>query len=152
VQTELATDVAASDAGPSVRVQYGALPYRRNARGDIEIMLVTSRRTKRWIIPKGWPIDGLTPAGAAAQEAFEEAGVIGQVTPGALGSFIYEKQSANGKPNKLCQVTVFGLRVDQQMSEWPEASQREVLWVTCAQAAELVSDEGLKPLIQNMRV
>ena len=60
-----------------MRVQYGALPYRFAADGSLEVLIVTTRRTRRWIIPKGWPIHGLTPAKSAAREAFEEAGVRG---------------------------------------------------------------------------
>src|SRR5271156_4832943 len=61
------------------RLQYAALPYRVSARARTEIMLITSRETRRWIIPKGWPQKGRAPHRSAAREAFEEAGVVGKV-------------------------------------------------------------------------
>ena len=78
-------------AKPAVRVQYGALPYRFTAEAAMEILLVTTRQSRRWIIPKGWPIKGLKPAKSAAREAFEEAGVRGHVGAKSIGLFTYEK-------------------------------------------------------------
>ena len=77
----------------AARLQYGALPYRVTKTGDIEFLLVTSRETGRWIIPKGWPIAGLEPAEAAAREAYEEAGVRGVVGIRAIGEYAYKKSS-----------------------------------------------------------
>ena len=75
----------------AVRAQYGALPYRFTVDAALEILLVTTRQTKRWIVPKGWPIKGLKPAKSAAREAFEEAGVRGRVGARAIGHFTYDK-------------------------------------------------------------
>jgi ADP-ribose pyrophosphatase YjhB (NUDIX family) len=75
----------------AVRAQYGALPYRFTVDAALEILLVTTRQTKRWIVPKGWPIKGLKPAKSAAREAFEEAGVWGRVGARAIGHFTYDK-------------------------------------------------------------
>ena len=75
----------------AVHVQYGALPYRFTHDGVLEILLLTTRRSGRWIIPKGWPIKGLRPAKSAAREAFEEAGVRGQVRAKSIGLFAYDK-------------------------------------------------------------
>jgi 8-oxo-dGTP pyrophosphatase MutT (NUDIX family) len=75
-----------SKAKPAIRVQYGALPYRLDDGGSIKVLLVTSRETKRWIIPKGWPIKGLKPSKAAAREAYEEAGVRGRIAGRAFGN------------------------------------------------------------------
>jgi 8-oxo-dGTP pyrophosphatase MutT (NUDIX family) len=72
------------------RVQYAALPYRLNGKTRTEIMLVTSRETQRWIIPKGWPQKGKAPHDSAAREAFEEAGVVGAVGKRSVGSFPYQ--------------------------------------------------------------
>ena len=72
------------------RVQYAALPYRLNGHAQPEVMLVTSRETRRWIIPKGWPHKGKTPHHSAAREAFEEAGVVGAVSKDSIGSFSYQ--------------------------------------------------------------
>src|ERR1700726_1179051 len=78
------------------RVQYAALPYRVRRNFGTEVMLVTSRETRRWIIPKGWPHKGKTPHRSAAREAFEEAGVVGAVGSRPVGSFSYEKRLNNG--------------------------------------------------------
>ena len=72
-------------------LQYGALPYRFTDDAALEILLLTSRRSKRWIIPKGWPIKRLRPAKSAAREAFEEAGVRGRVEAKSIGLFAYDK-------------------------------------------------------------
>lgn len=132
------------------RIQYGALPFRYNGEDGIEIMLVTSRRTRRWIVPKGWPIAELTPANSAAREAFEEAGVVGRVSQSPLGTFTYEKQTREGKLNKMCEVTVFALEVHQQLSVWPESDQRDVRWFSKDEAIMAVSDKGLSPLIDSI--
>src|SRR5438876_1413113 len=106
------------------RVQYGALPYRLTARSRPQFMLVTSRETRRWIIPKGWPHKGKTPHHSAAREAFEEAGVVGAVARHPVGSFAYRKRLRSGRV-VLCEVHVFPLRVRHQTKLWPERRQRE---------------------------
>jgi 8-oxo-dGTP pyrophosphatase MutT (NUDIX family) len=68
-----------------VSAQYGVLPYRFTEAAALEVLIVTTRQSKRWIVPKGWPIKGLTPSKSAAREAFEEAGVIGRVPKAAIG-------------------------------------------------------------------
>src|SRR5260221_5941699 len=85
-----------SNAVGAKRVQYAALPYRLNGRSRTEVMLVTSRETQRWIIPKGWPQRGRAPYDSAAREAFEEAGVVGAVGRRSVGSFPYEKRLKGG--------------------------------------------------------
>ena len=75
----------------SRQIQYAALPYRAKGKSQLEIMLVTSRGTRRWIIPKGWPKRGMPPYDTAAKEAFEEAGVIGKVRKRPIGSYPYDK-------------------------------------------------------------
>lgn len=103
------------------KTQYGALPYRFHEDGTLQVLLVTSRRTRRWIIPKGWPIKGLPPAKSAAREAFEEAGVLGKVGSSALGKFSYRKLYEATNQSVECEVVVFPLRVDRQLATWPEA-------------------------------
>ena len=88
------------------RVQYGALPYRLSAGSRPQFMLVTSRETRRWIIPKGWPKKGKSPHHSAAREAFEEAGVVGAIARRPVGTFSYEKRLRNGGA-VVCQVRVF---------------------------------------------
>ena len=102
------------------RVQYGALPYRRGERARPEVMLVTSRERRRWIIPKGWPKKGKSARRSAAREAFEEAGVIGSVARRSVGSFSYKKELRNGRV-VLCKVRVFPLRVKRMV--WCKVTQ-----------------------------
>jgi len=128
------------------RVQYGALPYRRAGEADMQVLLVTSRGTKRWIIPKGWPIKGLKPAEAAAREAYEEAGVRGRVGR-PLGNYVYDKFSENRQASMPCEVKVYPLAVKRQLKQWPESKQRQVQWYTAEEAAALVGDAGLRELI-----
>ncbi len=129
-------------------VQYAALPYRVDDQGALEILLVTSRRTRRWIIPKGWPIKGLQPAMAAAREAFEEAGVLGRVDDTAVGRFSYRKTIEKADRVVDCEVVVFPLRVERQLAEWPEAGQRDLRWLSAETASDMADDDGLKVLIR----
>jgi 8-oxo-dGTP pyrophosphatase MutT (NUDIX family) len=126
------------------------VPYRLNASGDIEVLLVTSRRTRRWIIPKGWPIKGKTPAETAAREAFEEAGVTGNIDSEAMGIFSYEKQMNKAGRTVACEVQVFSLYVEHELAVWPESHQRELRWLSRDDAASLADDEGLRILIQKI--
>ena len=131
----------------ATRVQYGALPYRLKDDASVEVLLVTSRQTKRWIIPKGWPIKGLTPAEAAAREAYEEAGIQGFVTKRPIGSYRYEKRLDNLDAYVPCKVKVFPMVVNRQSEEWLESKERMTCWFPAAQAAQLVGDKDLSGLI-----
>jgi 8-oxo-dGTP pyrophosphatase MutT (NUDIX family) len=130
-----------------VREQYGALCYRlRKKRSAVEILLITSRDTGRWVIPKGWPMDGKTAAAAAAREAWEEAGVKGTVGTTPIGSYDYLK----GLPHGLkvdCRVRVFALEVDDICKNFPEKDERRAEWMSCPEAASRVQEPGLKDLI-----
>mgnify|MGYP001765170689 CR=1 FL=1 len=126
--------------------QYGALPWRMGL--GVEILLITSRETRRWVIPKGWPMGRLTPAQCAAQEAFEEAGVEGMSDGRVFGHYHYGKRLKNGKVREL-NVAVFPLRVTAQLADWPERHEREARWFSAADAADLVAEPGLAELIQN---
>ena len=130
------------------RVQYAALPYRRSADGALEIMLVTSRATRRWVIPKGWPMKGRKPHDAAAREAFEEAGVIGDVGRRSIGSYRYDKRLKGGDVVP-CRVEVFPLDVKVQRKRWPEKGQRETQWFSPRRAAEAVDEAGLSGMIES---
>ena len=128
------------------RLQYGALPYRRANGHRAEFMLVTSRETRRWIIPKGWPKKGKSPRRSAAREAFEEAGVLGTVGRRPVGSFSYEKRLKNGGSVE-CKVRVFPLEVKRQRKEWPEKQERRVKWLSASKAAARVKDPVLSKII-----
>lgn len=130
--------------------QYGALPWRRSKRGKLKILLITSRERGRWILPKGWPMKGKTPAQAAAQEAFEEAGVIGDPGPEAIGEYTYVKMLRDGS-SADCSVILFGLHVHNMLINWPESTQRTRRWFTIAEAAETVSDGELGQVLRRMQ-
>src|SRR3954453_14878196 len=100
-------------------VQTGALPWRLGPNKRIEVLLVTSRRSGRWTIPKGWPMPGKTLAEAAAQEAFEEAGVSGTVGPRPLGTFRHVKQQDVIGDIEV-NIVVHPLWVDHELPKWPE--------------------------------
>jgi 8-oxo-dGTP pyrophosphatase MutT (NUDIX family) len=106
-------------AKPAVRVQYAALPYRFNEAGTLEILLVTTRQSKRWILPKGWPIKGLRPPRSAAREAFEEAGVTGKIGAKSVGSFTYDKMLDEQGIAVQCEIKVYPLLVKEQSQNGP---------------------------------
>ena len=112
-----------------------------------QVLLITSLTTRRWIIPKGWRADGMTPADAAAREALEEAGVTGKITPQPIGSFHYlkERKDGGGVP---CSVAVFALEVTGQLDDWPEKGARELAWLSPDAAAAKVSEPGLRELLR----
>lgn len=128
--------------GDGSRSQNGALCWRAH-RGQIEVLLITSRDTGRWVIPKGWPIEGLSPDIAAAQEAWEEAGVSGQVSDLPLGIYTYDKVVKLGQ-TLPCAVAVYPLRVDRLAAEFPERKERRRKWFAAAKAARKVAEPELR--------
>jgi len=136
--------------GRAVRIQYGALPYRFTETGDLQVLVVTTRTTRRWIIPKGWPMKGLKPAQSAAREAYEETGVRGEISAKSIGTFRYDKQLDGGDSAIPCEVVVYPLLVKRQAKTWLEAKEREVLWLNRDEAAAIVGDDGLRFLIRSL--
>jgi len=132
-------------AGSVPRTQYAALPWRVKD-GRLEIMLVTSRDTKRWVIPKGWPMKGRKPHIVAAIEAVQEAGLIGKIDKAKLGDFGYEKRLESGAAVD-CRVEVFALRVQRQRKRWREKKQRATRWFEYGVAASLVQEPELRDLM-----
>ena len=128
------------------RAQFGALCYRIED-GELQVLLITSRRTKRWIVPKGWPENGLTPAQSAANEAREEAGVTGKVKQRPIGTYSYEKNMENAE-TLPCIVTVYALKVTKQYDSYTEQSERRRKWFGRKKAASLVADPELARLIK----
>jgi 8-oxo-dGTP pyrophosphatase MutT (NUDIX family) len=125
--------------------QYAALPWRW-VEGHLEVLLITTLTSKRWVVPKGWPMEGCSPSECAAHEAFEEAGVVGTTAPEPVGSFDYRKRRKTGAEID-CHVDVFDLEVERQRRAWPEKAVRETRWCTVDEALARVSDPGLKRLI-----
>jgi 8-oxo-dGTP pyrophosphatase MutT (NUDIX family) len=128
--------------------QVGALPWRRR-RGRIEVLLITSRETRRWVIPKGWPMPHLIDSNAAKQEAFEEAGVSGRVRRKPIGRYLYDKVRRDGTRQR-CQITVYALAVDAQWARWPERNERTRSWFTAREAAKRVQEPGLKAILARL--
>jgi 8-oxo-dGTP pyrophosphatase MutT (NUDIX family) len=134
---------------PARWVQYAALPYRRKRNSSTEVLLVTSRDSGRWIIPKGWPRKGNAPHKTAAREAREEAGVVGKIERRAIGSFSYEKRLKGGKV-VVCDVKVFPLKVELQEEHWREKGERQVKWLSRTKAAKTVEDSVLGTIIRSL--
>ena len=143
-QHKLAAEHAGSGGG--ARMQYGALCWRTTSSG-IEVLLITSRDTGRWIIPKGWPMPGLAPEAAAEQEAWEEAGVEGVVNPMCVGRYGYLK-CLTPEAQMPCSVVVYGLRVSRMADSFPEADERRRQWFRPCTAATMVSEPDLGRLIE----
>jgi 8-oxo-dGTP pyrophosphatase MutT (NUDIX family) len=127
-------------------VQYGALPYRES-RSGLEVLLVTSRESRRWILPKGWPQRGLPPHRTAENEAFEEAGVVGKIGKKPIGAYWYDKKLESGAAAR-CKVRVFPLRVTRQLKKWPEKRQRQARWHSPAQASRRLRETYLRQIIR----
>lgn len=130
------------------RQQYAALPCRRGENGMM-VLLVTSRETGRWVLPKGWPKKQLNGADTAALEAFEEAGIKGDVAPVSIGIYRYGKRMADGH-SVACVVDVFALCVADILDDWPERGQRQRRWFSFAEAAGLVEEDDLATLLRNL--
>ncbi|MBB3427135.1 8-oxo-dGTP pyrophosphatase MutT (NUDIX family) [Rhizobium sp. BK312] len=130
-----------------VHEQYAAICYRKTPDCDeAEMLVVTSRESGRWVVPKGWPIKGKKPHEVAAIEAYEEAGVRGKVKKKPFGYFTYLKQLADG--NRVpCIVGLHLLEVDQTFQDFPERGQRRVEWVSFVEAANRVREPELKGLL-----
>ena len=124
------------------------MPIRSGADGALEVLLLTSRETKRWVIPKGWPMKGKKPWEAAAIEALEEAGIEGKPSKTSLGRYTYfKRQEAHFE---VCDVDVYALSFTKQRASWREQGQREAKWCGLEQACELVEEPGLKALLLDL--
>lgn len=142
-------EIALGDGGKTdLRTQFAALCYRIKD-DKVQICLVTSRRSGRWIVPKGWPMNGETPMDAAATEAFEEAGVRGKIHSRPVGVFSYYKvRSADELP---CMAVVYPLHVKKVLKRWPEDKERTRKWVSRKKAAAMVDDAELSAIIQHFQ-
>ncbi|TKT79394.1 NUDIX hydrolase [Aquamicrobium sp. LC103] len=132
------------------RVQVAALPWRR-AKDGVEVLLVTSRGTGRWVLPKGWPENDELPHEAAAREALEEAGVDGAISHQEIGRFFYGKMLPSGMEWR-CEVMVFPMEVDHIADKWPERKKRRRRWFAPRDAARLVDEKDLSELIAEFGV
>jgi phosphohistidine phosphatase len=129
--------------------QSGVIPYRLIAQPNsqeaaLEILLITSRKRKRWVIPKGIVEPGMSPQESAVKEAFEEAGIQGKASEMPLGVYFYPKW------NGLCRVDVFPFEVTRILPEWEEAVERDREWLTVEEAAQRVREHDLKTLFRKL--
>ncbi|WP_411576877.1 NUDIX hydrolase [Terasakiella sp. A23] len=109
-------------------------------------MLITSRNTKRWVFPKGHVEKNLTPYNSAAKEAFEEAGVKGNVSSKRLGSYRYIKPEIKGV--NICKVDVYPMAVSKELSNWPEKDQRDRQWTPIEDAANMIAEKKLGKILR----
>jgi len=129
--------------------QAGVIPYSV-INGIVRVLLVTSRDSGRWLIPKGFVDDGYSPLDAAVREAFEEAGVEGITeTDTPLGFFTYFKRLKTGE-DRPASVIVYLLRVEKQRKKWPEKKHRQCAWFTPEEASKLVREPGLAELLRRL--
>jgi len=129
-----------------VRTQFAALCYRQKA-GGLQILLVTSRGSGRWIVPKGWPMSGKTPYESAVQEAWEEGGVVGRAHARPLGLFAYTKGTDDD--DLPCVAMVYAVKVKSLSSKFPEAGERKRRWVSQKKAASMVDEPELARILRD---
>lgn len=133
----------------STSYQAGVIAYRV-AGGRMKILLITSRDTKRWIIPKGNIEPGKTAVEAAKMEAYEEAGLRGEVTSDLpLGFYMYFKRKNDGTQVPVS-VEVYLLRVDKELKKWPEKGQRKLRWYPLAEAVQKIEEPAVVPLLTRL--
>jgi 8-oxo-dGTP pyrophosphatase MutT (NUDIX family) len=127
--------------------QVAALCWRMSRRG-LEVLLITSLNSRRWILPKGWPEADLTGSENAAREAFEEAGVTGKIAARPVGHYHYlkEKRDGGGMPVR---VEVFALAVTRQLENWPEKNVRTLAWKPLNEAIAKISEPGVHHVLKN---
>ena len=128
--------------------QVAAIPVRQDAGGSLAVLLVTSRETRRYVVPKGWPWPGVDDHEAAAGEAREEAGVIGTARAAPVGRYTYLKR----RPRKTIEVAVdvYILDVTELLDIWPEQGERTRSWHTPDEAAELVEEPELRVILRGL--
>ncbi len=127
--------------------QVAAVPIRRGTDGRVEVLVVSTRGSGRWTVPKGWPMRGRSDADAAAQEAYEEAGVRGRIAPEPLGTFEYVKRRND---SQLLLVTVYRLDVERHVHRFRERGERDARWLSAPAAAERVAWPGLADIIRHL--
>ncbi|MDU8909824.1 NUDIX hydrolase [Aestuariicoccus sp. MJ-SS9] len=131
---------------PKIGEQIAALPMRWDKNGDLQILMVTSRDTGRWVMPKGWEMDGKKPWAAAEIEALEEAGAKGYIGHEAIGTYRYPKIMDDGRIVP-CRVRVYPMIVEKLKSDWKERKERTRRWFSPKAAAKRVDEEDLAALL-----
>ncbi|RFC65428.1 NUDIX domain-containing protein [Fulvimarina endophytica] len=134
---------------PKRRRQTAALPYRIKPGGELQVLLLTSRDTGRWVLPKGWPMPGKQLRRAAEIEAYEEGGVVGRTVKKPIGTYDYDK--IDGRKKMPCRVHVFPMPVDDLLDEWPEQDERRREWFAAKDAAKKVDEKELRSLLARLK-
>jgi len=129
-------------------VQFAALCTRKKA-GKREVLLITSRDTGRWVLPKGWQMPDRSGAETALAEAWEEAGVVGSLAGPAIGTYLYPKYLAPGRAHS-CRVEVHPVRVERLATLFPEHDQRRRKWMSLGKAAKAVAEPELSALLRDL--
>ncbi|TCR79550.1 NUDIX hydrolase [Rhizobium sp. BK376] len=143
---EQSTGVVANASSGEFGRQYAALCYRINRHENVvEYLLITTRETGRWAIPKGWPMEDKPPHRVAEVEALQEAGVKGKVCKRPLGEFTYTKLMADGE-RRPCVVQTHALKVHHIVKDFKERGQRRYAWVSCEEATARVAEPDLQKL------
>ena len=129
--------------------QIAALPIQWDEKGRMRVLMVTSRGTGRWVMPKGWLMDGKKPWHAAEIEALEEAGAVGFIGSDPLGEYGYEKDMGDGKsiPIRVC---IYPMIVDQLKKHWKERSDRTRRWFSAKGAAKRVDEPELRDMLLSL--
>lgn len=138
-----------SPARPTT-LESGVLAFRRESNGDPRVLLISRRRSKKWGIPKGRVVPHLSFRENAVKEAFEEAGVVGHVSPFSVGVFRAEKRRANSPEPEVIEVWIYLLEVAETLSDWPEKDKRATRWVTCEAAARRLHEPVLAHLCHRL--
>lgn len=135
--------------GKEQRRQFAAVCYRRSASADdYEVLVVTGRNSGRWVVPRGWPMEGKAPHEVAEREAFEEAGIKGKADKQPIGLYTYAKQIGDGRVAP-CMVEVYAVKVEKIVKKYKEQGQRQRRWVSFAEAQNLVEEPELRGLLMN---
>lgn len=129
--------------------QIAAIPMRWTDEGELRILMITSRDTGRWVLPKGWTMDGKKPWQAAEIEALEEAGVVGHISSERLGSYSYRKTD-EGIPDITCRVRIYPMIVEKLQCNWKERDQRKRHWFSAKGAAKAVDEPELKDVLRTL--
>ncbi|MDX1743402.1 MAG: NUDIX hydrolase [Ruegeria sp.] len=129
--------------------QIAALPMRWDKSGNLRVLMVTSRDTGRWVVPKGWLVDSKKPWRTAEIEALEEAGAIGAVSKRPISHFFYDKRYED-KSDVRCRVTLFPMVVEKLKRRWKEKDERTRDWFSPDQAAQLVEEQDLSHFLRDL--
>ena len=129
--------------------QIAALPIRQDKSGKLYVLMVTSRDTGRWVMPKGWLMNGKKPWHAAEIEALEEAGAVGSISDTEIGVYHYWKRLDDGTKVR-CRVTVYPMVVKKLKRRWKERKERKRHWFSPKKAAKLVEEKELSDLLKSL--